>query len=66
MFNKINDIINIDMDRPVLVEENNVKLVLFMILNMIYLEHKDYQSFIKEIEKQAKTHNKYICLNEKK
>ena len=63
---EIDSIINDDLKAPVLIENGEQQWVLFMILNMNYLEYNDYDEFLSSLFHQAITQSKYIKINEKK
>ena len=62
----LDGVVNDDLETPVIVDSGDNTWVLFMLLNMNYLEYNDYELFLKAAVDIAKKESKYIKINENK
>ena len=63
---KMDKIVSDDLKMPVVIDVDGATWVLFMLLNMNYLEYNDYGAFIKDATDIAKKESKYIKIHEEK
>ena len=63
VFKKVNSLVNINLANPVVIKTGDVHLLLFMLVNMEYLQHGNFKGFSDWAIKQASEEGKFLDLD---